>query len=239
MRRLSPEPQPESYDRRYVAFLDILGFAEHVRISNVNPARAEVLHRLMWSAGITEEVGGGDYDGEEFTVFSDSLLVSHPDFTALLHSVSGSWKQYARQGFFLRGGVAYGDVVHRGSVAYGQAVIDAYRLESKVARVPRVVIDPAILVEPADHPGPGSEILSSVMRCDTDGICYLDTYSCFSTSEGALLPGWLDDVKPHIEEGLVKHRASPEILAKFRWSALRFNEAAETARPLESVRITL
>ena len=118
-------------------------------------------------------------------------------------------------------------------------MIDAYRLESKVARVPRVVIDPRISVAPEDHPGPSNEILGSVMRRDTDGMSYLDTYACFSAVEGALLPGWLDQLKLHIGDGLARHQGSPEILAKFRWLALRFNEAAEAAIPSESVRITI
>ncbi len=49
---------PESYENRYVTFLDILGFQEHVEAS-LSADGAGSLHKLMWTAGMTEAADSG------------------------------------------------------------------------------------------------------------------------------------------------------------------------------------
>jgi hypothetical protein len=43
-------------------------------------------------------------------------------------------------GLLMRGGLSRGKLYHHGQVVVGEAMIDAYRLESKVARTARVVV---------------------------------------------------------------------------------------------------
>ena len=44
-------------------------------------------------------------------------------------------------GYAVRGGIAKGDLVHRGSIIYGPALNVAYRIEKEIAIYPRVIVD--------------------------------------------------------------------------------------------------
>jgi hypothetical protein len=101
------------------------------------------------------------------TTFSDHIVVSYPqlikpaDFTdAQWELVAGPWPGMVRQqmqkitaqiamagldvGLLVRGGLSRGKLYHRGRVVLGEAMVDAYRLESEVAQYPRVVVSPRI-----------------------------------------------------------------------------------------------
>jgi hypothetical protein len=47
-------------------------------------------------------------------------------------------------GLLVRGGLSRGKLYHQGRVVVGEAMVDAYRLETKVARNARVVVSPRI-----------------------------------------------------------------------------------------------
>ena len=53
----------------------------------------------------------------------------------------------AINGFLLRGGVTVGDVIHEDEIVFGPGLNRAYYLESKIARYPRFVLDPACIKE--------------------------------------------------------------------------------------------
>jgi hypothetical protein len=67
-------------------------------------------------------------------------------------------------GMLVRGGVTIGKLHHSGGVVFGEAMVDAYRLESRVASYPRVVVSSRIytLLPNRDR-----------VAQDTDGIWYL------------------------------------------------------------------
>jgi hypothetical protein len=101
------------------------------------------------------------------TTFSDHIVVSYPllikpaDFTdEQWELVAGPWPSMVRQqmqkitaqvamvglgvGLLVRGGLSRGRLYHRGGVVLGEAMVDAYRLESQVAQYPRVVVSPRV-----------------------------------------------------------------------------------------------
>jgi hypothetical protein len=103
----------------------------------------------------------------EITTFSDHVVVSYPHIAKpaeiaddLWEVLSNGWAGMVRQqmqkitaqvaiaglgvGLLVRGGLSRGKLYHRGRVVVGEAMIDAYKLESKVARNARVVVSPRI-----------------------------------------------------------------------------------------------
>jgi hypothetical protein len=84
----------------------------------------------------------------EITQFSDSFVLSCPsdnygscvlliEAIFLLHFMF-----YRRLGLLVRGGLTVGSLVHHSnSVVFGPALNEAYRLESKMAIYPRVIVD--------------------------------------------------------------------------------------------------
>src|SRR5438105_1445070 len=67
-------------------------------------------------------------------------------------------------GMLVRGGVTIGKLYHSGGVVFGEALVDAYRLESRVAIYPRIAVSSRIY----SHL-PNRERIAQ----DTDGIWYL------------------------------------------------------------------
>jgi hypothetical protein len=101
------------------------------------------------------------------TVFSDHLVASFPRpgrpeglSDDVWKVVSEVWDDHVRQqmqritarlakkalhiGLLVRGGISRGRLYHQGRVVAGEALVDAYRLESEVAKLPRVVISPRL-----------------------------------------------------------------------------------------------
>jgi hypothetical protein len=103
----------------------------------------------------------------EITTFSDHIVVSYPriakpsEITIELWEVlSNGWVGMVREqmqkitaqvaiaalglGLLVRGGLSRGKLYHHGRVVVGEAMVDAYQLESKVARDARVIVSERI-----------------------------------------------------------------------------------------------
>jgi hypothetical protein len=84
------------------------------------------------------------------TTFSDNVVVSQRigfDSELFLLLVGMMQVAAAREGFWIRGGVTIGDLVHDKDVVFGPGLNRAYELESTVAVKPRIVLDANCLDE--------------------------------------------------------------------------------------------
>lgn len=89
--------------------------------------------------------------GKEVTTFSDSIVISYEftEYGSLFHILVDLYHIQVGiiyKGFFIRGGIYSGNVFHNQSMVFGPAMIEAYRIESKVAEYPRILV-PRELVE--------------------------------------------------------------------------------------------
>lgn len=123
--------------KRYVAFLDVLGFKDYVLRHSID----EVYERLQTLNGFRPEEGERDYDSDEekrikVSIFSDSIFIFSRDdaFVTLRHFLSyvkRVMRMALRSEIPLKGAIAYGDIVvdEKGNLFCGQPIIDAYLLE--------------------------------------------------------------------------------------------------------------
>lgn len=123
--------------KRYVAFLDILGFKDYVLRHDID----DVYKRLQTLNALRSEDDSSDYDYEEgkrikFTIFSDSIFIFSKDdsFTNLryfLTYVKRVMRMALRAEIPLKGAIAYGDIIvdEEQNLFCGQPIIDAYLLE--------------------------------------------------------------------------------------------------------------
>lgn len=133
------------YTQYYVAFLDILGFKnmvnssaceEIVNIYDLVQYRYETLFKSQ--AEIQNNI--------KMKIMSDSVcLYIKKDFpNALLYliayCVTFQCDLFGRQGLLLRGGITSGDMYVNDDVIFGPALTEAYLLEEKNAKVPRIII---------------------------------------------------------------------------------------------------
>lgn len=123
--------------KRYVAFLDVLGFKDYVLRHSID----DVYKRLQILNGFRPEEGEKDYDSDEekritFRIFSDSIFIFTRDdgFVTLRHFLSyvkRVIRNALRREIPLKGAIAYGDIVvdEERNLFCGQPIIDAYLLE--------------------------------------------------------------------------------------------------------------
>jgi hypothetical protein len=123
--------------KRYVAFLDILGFKEFVLRHSIH----EVYSRLKILNALKPDIDEADYDSElekriMFTIMSDSIFIFSKDDTFsnlryFLTYVKRVMRMAIRKEIPLKGAIAYGTIAvdNEQNLFCGQPIIDAYLLE--------------------------------------------------------------------------------------------------------------
>lgn len=184
-----------TFDTRIVAFVDILGFGSLVQ----HLENDEVLHRKVYSAlKRIKDVKASSLQGNtaqselEVSVFSDSIAISatKDNYHSVIWSTIHLQSTLLTLGVLTRGGISCGKTVHEDDILYGEGMIRAYKLESRAAVYPRILVDRSVL----DLTNDGYR--STFFRKDTDGLWHLDPFSI------GLLPG---DSNALVEDGWDPH----------------------------------
>jgi hypothetical protein len=191
------------YERRLLAFLDILGWREIIRRSVDDPALVETmklvatrfkfqLDAAAWMREWHEEQLKEEpektppFDTLDVTHFSDTIVMSCPSASvmlanSLIQAVQTTATSMLVLGYYARGAIVEGLLHHDKSTIFGPALIEAYDLEKDVAKYPRILVtdealplvNPPVLV-----PGGGIERFRRV-RLDADGLNYVDILGAF------------------------------------------------------------
>lgn len=175
----------QEYEQRLVLFIDFLGFKEVVAGTAHDP---RALRRLIAALNAVGELEADAIESQQVTQFSDSIVVSYrvdevSGVFWLLDAMAKTVVDLAGRGFLLRGAVTIGDLYHTPQHVVGPAMVVAYELESKVAKYPRVIIDPQVLRVARRHrselhsPREEERYVRSFMRKDTDDQFYFDYIS--------------------------------------------------------------
>jgi hypothetical protein len=178
-----------------VVFMDFLGFTNILRNGDAKMAallkvlkalRASNSHFQITSHAISDHYGSVELRAA-ISAFSDHVVISCPlqrmyiDKGLNENTIPYMIMDHARRfiaeiaavaftlGLLVRGGITVGKLYHHEGVVFGQALVDAYRLESAVAVYPRVVVSS----EMAGTPAWRTEDRRMVKR-DFDGVYHLD-----------------------------------------------------------------
>lgn len=131
-------------EKKYVAFLDVLGFKELVR------TKGEKLNRYFKT--IENALIDIQSDKKEITsqLVSDSTILAcdltKQNLRLLLRAVQTIQARCALENIWIRGAITIGDIYFNRdlNIVVGNGLSDAYLLESQ-EKFPRVIIDPKIL----------------------------------------------------------------------------------------------
>lgn len=163
-----------SYQTGIVAFIDILGFKEIVRKSERSPRLLKTIYDSLgflkkrelpekWNLQLVEieedaqKRGFIDYDISDRTyssAFSDSIVVSviiddkniHTSLSTLLANLSFVGSKFIIDGILIRGGITIGKIIHTETgIVFGQGLIDAYNLETRSAKYPRIILSDKLI----------------------------------------------------------------------------------------------
>jgi hypothetical protein len=166
--RLADFKREPSYERRLVIFYDFLGWQNHIDLAGKDPKALGFLRRMLLRhprmLGVKENLE------IRYSTFSDNVVITQkvgPKTQMLIQQLANFQLGAALPGFLLRGGITIGDVVHDDEVVFGPGLNRAYHLESVVAKLPRLILDPLVRKEFGD--------LGNLPVVE-DGICFLDPF---------------------------------------------------------------
>ena len=145
------------YEKRIIAFIDILGFKNHIKRTINDEEYAEHLLNVMKKivdikSDNEQGILSQKWTGKEVSIFSDCLVISYPlDFEGGLFLILIDLIHIQVELFFadiiFRGGISLGRVYHDGNIVFGPAMVQAYHLESVVAKYPRMIIKKSTIME--------------------------------------------------------------------------------------------
>jgi len=155
------------YEKRYVLFIDILGFGQYIdqsvdadgtmdstRIINAG----DFIQTLRKHTGLDDDVGSSMslsplLKEAQTTQFSDSIVISFPvskeNLEKCLFSASHIFWLGVHHEFIVRGAIVSGYIIHNERLLYGPGFNDAYKMEKDKAIYPRIVVDDEIEKEVA------------------------------------------------------------------------------------------
>lgn len=132
------------YDKRFVFFIDVLGFKDLVEKSS-KPKEIKQIVDLLKNDFIT---ANKTYNLHlAITSVSDCIIVSFKKeakfiLDKILYIISFvQANAIAKYGLLFRGAGTYGDMIHNDEYQFGRAYQHAYHLESKFAIYPRVILE--------------------------------------------------------------------------------------------------
>jgi len=148
---------------RIVCFMDILGFSKMIDeyeendtstvLQDIQKAFEQALDILKNSHQYSPNKEQIEF--LEYKTFSDNICISLPyfdnetDFLANLNLiityVRGLQYSLMGLGFFTRGGLSMGSYYSDENMIFSKALVEAYHLESKKAKYPRIIIDGKII----------------------------------------------------------------------------------------------
>jgi hypothetical protein len=234
-----------TYEERIVAFIDVLGFAELVETSEIDPVARTRIEKLIATDQLFERFLKNMRPLVDAAFFSDSFVLSARAESAiyLFREAGYLCRHLLTLGFVFRGAIVAGSLHHQDRTIVGPAFVKAYRLERDVAIYPRVIIDDSAFEYWNEELTDGSAHahLVSLTKIGDDGQRFFDIFDPQWTvfipwthlePSGEVIPAapvdYLNAVRGHIQNGIVAHRSNGRVRAKYAWLASEFNERAST-----------
>ena len=148
--------EPSNYLKRYVAFLDMLGFKELCALKKMDCAEIKYVFndieflKLKYDEGLSKIVVPSKIrEKTDFAIMSDSMVISAPEnkdgLLFILYLCSCIQSMLLQCGILLRGGITGGEFYKLDSIMFGPALISAYQIESTIAVYPRIVVSREII----------------------------------------------------------------------------------------------
>ena len=177
------------YKNRIIAFVDILGFKNLVEDSTTNKYEFQkILDSLDRFRELKKEKEDQHYINDvKVTTFSDSLVISYPVdekdrdidvFYSILLDLTRLQLDLLDNNVIIRGGIAIGKLRHTQNEIFGPAMNEAYYLESKVAKYPRIVVRERVIMDYlkkyVDNNPNKVKLLKLLIQDEDANVYYLD-----------------------------------------------------------------
>lgn len=203
------------YSKYLIGFLDVLGTKETIRKDPIG--LLNTLHREF-----ANEIEDSEFANEfssslnnKVKIFSDNIVIaidcltcSEQELRIELQNIvlQVAWRQRSllQQGYLSRGCITYGDCFIDDVLIMGKALVDAYKIESRVADNPRVIVDDCLLTQL----NPNKKWISK----DDDNLFYVDYIKMLFANNNTIFQKRVADI---IEDGT--HKDSKHGRPKYVW----------------------
>ncbi|MGB0895685.1 MAG: hypothetical protein ACPGU9_06205 [Flavobacteriaceae bacterium] len=168
----------EGYNKKFIAFIDILGFKNLIdgiesnsKTSKTDFKKVQSILNFLNEESIDsngqhdlpvyEKTDDGYVEKELgnpiITYVSDCVIIStdgtFDGFKSICNKITKLYTDIASDGIFLRGAIVYGNIYHKDRILFGSGYVKSYLLEEKKAIFPRVIIDESVFDFLKDHQG--------------------------------------------------------------------------------------
>lgn len=219
-----------------VAYIDLLGVKEKIKNGDIK-SKDMIHHLYSWTIDVTPQIAIPENAEIKFKIFSDNILIAKKlsnekiqrgrDIRSLL-MCTGHFQEMAATDTvccMLRGGIAIGQLLIDETMVWGQALVDAYKVESTIANYPRIVIMDSVVQEIMNYPN-----LKEYLRKDFDD-CYFLNYLADCHCVGEFLEAGFEQMKKQA------NLFDPKIRQKFAWHMKFLNDELKKKR--EAYRLSL
>lgn len=219
----------------YVCFIDVLGFSDDI-LKNWTSSISNPLDKILTIKNempiFSEVVDNGDELHRKYVcrvnTISDSVTIcfGYTDdiiigdlvlgLESVLANIAYIWSTFIHNGYTIRGAIDFGDIYWDESELIGPAFINAYRLESEVAKTSRVIVSSnlnKVLKDLVDrYKSSLTDHLLQRFRKDIDGYLTVDPKILYSTDvEGVSLIDSLKKMREAVPSSIVKEKYTPLI----------------------------
>jgi hypothetical protein len=225
----------EQYEQRYCAYIDILGFRHLVEQIRSGTIAFETIRDLLRRIQQPDNPYYQSIVQEDFHAqsISDAVVLSSrysaTGLAMLLDTIERLCLTVLTEGYFVRGGVCSGLLYHDDKTVFGDALIRAYRIESEIARYPRVMLTKDV-IDSGQRTNLAHYFPEHTQRAD-DGPHYLHILSRVGTGlkhpdvplgfDRSVIPIMRDRIQQRFDEAVDE----PRHFEKVKWFALYWNES--------------
>jgi hypothetical protein len=225
----SAEP-PLTYEDRYVAFVDVLGFADLVSRSQSSPQIVARLHNALSQLSARARSARSQDLGLEAASFSDTVVLSAPvgdtELLRIVEIIDEFGFDLLSSSMLFRGAIVRGLVRHTPDYIFGPALVSAYRLETNISFHPRIMFDTAAFATARDDPR-----FERYLVADAYDVPYLNPFARWQTDEplsGEALAG-LVQLQSIIANGLMAGASNPSVGEKYKWLGRKLNRFIQSS----------
>lgn len=243
------EGRPPTLQPSFCLYLDILGVQALTSGTNAQ----QHLEGIAQATDAAARGGLEDRDlGHSTKWFSDNLVVGHPlrerdteaELGWIFIQAIALQAQLTLAGYFVRGAITLGPLYMDSRHVFGQALVDAYHLETSDAIYPRIILSEAVAAEAKAHlayyGAPEYSPQNSELLVDEDGATFVNYLSSVleSQEESSILAA-LSEHRELVSERLGQHSRDTRIMQKYQWVA-RYHNAfcSQLGEAYESQRVS-